>query len=88
MRLFSTEDIAKVRQLSEGDLVLNRWYVVEFFPYLSVCDVLFNRLTHLYLQYLTYPSVQEDFEISKKRLSQIPAFVFPNKQIAGDGLEK
>ena len=69
-------------------LLLNRWDVVEFLPYLSVCDVLFNHLTHPYLQYSPYPSVQEDFERSEKRLSQRPAFSSPQKQIAGDGLEK
>ena len=77
MRLFSAEDLSKVHQLSEGDLVLNRWDVVEFLPYLIVCYVLFDYLTHPYLRYPPYPSVQEDFKRSEKRLSQSPAFLSP-----------
>ena len=83
-----TEDLAKVRQLSEGDLILNHWDVVQFLPYRSVCDVLFNHLAYPYFWYPPYLSVQEYFERSEKTLSQSPAFASPQKQIAGDGLEK
>ena len=73
MGIFSTEDLAKVSQLSEGNLVLDRWNVVELFPYLGVCDVLFEYLTHLYLQYSPYTSMQEYFEVSVSSYNMTPS---------------
>ena len=33
VRLFLTEDLAEVCELSKGDLLLDRWYIVEFLSY-------------------------------------------------------
>ena len=83
----AAEYLAKVSEMVEDDLVLDRCDVVEHLSYWSVFDVSIDDLKHLYFQYYSYSPVQERLEGNKTGLLEAPASTPPQKKGAGYGLE-